>query len=665
VATSRIADSVGRVLGDRYRLTRPLGSGASANVFAAEDVRLRRRVAVKVLHPALAGEEAFLRRFHREAQAVASLRHPNILRVYDWGDDGGAPYLVMELLEGGTLRSMLDRGALLSPAQAAAVGAGAARALDYAHRQGLVHRDIKPANLIFDDEGHVCVADFGLARALAEAAWTEPNGAVVGTARYASPELVRGENLDAKADVYSLALVLIEAMTGRVPFASDTAFGSLMARVGRPLEVPEAVGPLAPALAAAGEADPAERLDAATLARRLEEIGARLPFPAPLSLASPVHGGSFERDDISPTELPGRPRLFDREDHEEPASPPPTAAATVAPPPVRPPAPPAAAGIDLRSGPAATGDPVLVDDQAASPPAPRRRRWRLIAALIAAIVILAGGGVAAWALMTGQLKPEEPVPTLVGLNQAQASSAVGSVHLDLRVTGQAYSSKPTGQVVSQNPATGKLREGRAVSVVLSKGPAPVPVPNLATYSLKDGEKALAALGLKYTVATATSETVTAGDIISNSPSSGTLIPGQSVTILESTGKPTVAVPAITLNTESATDATAALKGAGFTVASTQTYSNTVATGDVISVNPPSGTQAAQGSTVTLTISKGPHYVFVPATRGDSVGTADQVLSAAGFNVTGVRGSPIGTVKGTDPAAGTRAIYGSSIVIVTN
>ncbi|HET6873364.1 MAG TPA: PASTA domain-containing protein [Acidimicrobiales bacterium] len=662
MATSRIADSVGRVLGDRYRLTRPLGSGASANVYAAEDVRLRRRVAVKVLHPALAGEEAFLRRFHREAQAVASLRHPNILRVYDWGDDGGAPYLVMELLEGGTLRSMLDRGALLSPAQAAAVGAGAARALDYAHRQGLVHRDIKPANLIFDDEGHVCVADFGLARALAEAAWTEPNGAVVGTARYASPELVRGENLDAKADVYSLALVLIEAMTGRVPFASDTAFGSLMARVGRPLEVPEEVGPLAPALAAAGEADPAERLDAATLARRLEEVGARLPFPAPLSLASPIHGGSFERDDISPTELPGRPRLFDREAHEAPLPAPAPAIPTAVHAPGRQPVPAADDAIDLRAGPVATGDGVAVGDQG---PPPRRRRWRLIAALIAAIVILAGGGVAAWALMTGQLKPEEPVPALVGLNQAQATAAVGRVHLDLRVTGQVYSSKPSGQIVSQDPATGKLREGKAVAVVLSKGPAPVPVPNLAGFSLKDAEKALDALGLKYTVTKATSETVTAQDVISNSPNSGTLIPGQTVTIVESTGKPTVAVPAITLNSESATDATAALKAAGFTVTATQAWSNTVPAGHVISVSPPSGTQATQGSAVTLTVSKGPHYVPVPATRGDSVGTADQVLTAAGFNVTGVRGSPIGTVKGTDPAAGTQAIYGSSIVIITN
>src|SRR3954449_6252990 len=254
---SRIADQVGRVLGGRYRLLAPIGTGASAHVYAADDLRLRRRVAVKVLHAALADDEAFLRRFRAEAQAVATLRHPNIMNVYDSGEDGGSPYLVLELLGGGSLRAMLDRGARLTPSQALLVGLEAARALDYAHRRGLVHRDIKPANLLFDEEGRLCIADFGLARALAEAAWTEPAGAVLGTARYASPEQARGSSVDGKADIYALALVLIEAVTGRVPFAADTTIGTLMARVDRPIEVPDALGPLVPVLEAAGAADPA------------------------------------------------------------------------------------------------------------------------------------------------------------------------------------------------------------------------------------------------------------------------------------------------------------------------------------------------------------------------------------------------------------------------
>ena len=241
---SRSTDQIGRVLSGRYRLIAPVGTGASAQVFLADDVRLKRRVAVKVLHEALADDEAFLRRFRAEAQAAAALNHPNILAVYDWGDDDGTPYLVTEYLGGGSLRSILDRGTRLTPSQALLVGLQATRALDYAHRRGFVHRDVKPANLLFGEDGRLRIADFGLARALAEAAWTEPQGAVLGTARYASPEQAQGESVDGRADVYSLGLVLIEGVTGAVPFASDTTIATLMARVGRSVEVPDALGAL-------------------------------------------------------------------------------------------------------------------------------------------------------------------------------------------------------------------------------------------------------------------------------------------------------------------------------------------------------------------------------------------------------------------------------------
>ena len=163
-------------------------------MYLADDVRLRRRVAVKLLHDALADDEAFLRRFRAEAQAAAAMNHPNVMAVYDWGQDpdGDVPFLVLEYLAGGSLRAMLDRGEHLSPSQALLVGLEATRALEYAHRRGFVHRDIKPANLLFGEEGRLRIADFGLARALAEAAWTEPQGAVLGTARYASPEQAQG-----------------------------------------------------------------------------------------------------------------------------------------------------------------------------------------------------------------------------------------------------------------------------------------------------------------------------------------------------------------------------------------------------------------------------------------------------------------------------------------
>ena len=278
IPMSSTVEQVGRVIGGRYRLLAVVGAGASAQVFAADDTRLGRRVAVKLLHPALAGDATFLRKFQAEARLAASLNHRNVLHVYDWGDADGIPYLVLEYLGGGSLRSLLDTGRLLSPQQAAAIGAEAAHGLAYAHRRGLVHRDIKPANLLFDDDGRLLVADFGLARALAEAAITEPLGAVMGTARYASPEQVEGRPVDDRTDVYSLALTLYESVTGRVPFAGDTTVATLMAHVGAVLPAARELGPLAPVLAQAAISEPLARLDAATLAFKLETLLLELEY---------------------------------------------------------------------------------------------------------------------------------------------------------------------------------------------------------------------------------------------------------------------------------------------------------------------------------------------------------------------------------------------------
>src|SRR5712692_7168202 len=234
MALTGLTDLVGHVLADRYRLLAPIGAGASGRVYVADDVRLRRRVAVKVLHAALSDDAGFLRRFRAEAQLAAALHHPNIMAVYDWGEDR-VPFMVLELLSGGSLRGMLDEGVHLTPAQAAYVGRHVTAALSYSHSRGLVHRDIKPANLLFDEHGTVRVGDFGLARALAEASWTEPAGALVGTARYAAPEQGTGATLDGRADLYSLAVVLVEAVTGQVPDLADTPIGTLAGRANSPL----------------------------------------------------------------------------------------------------------------------------------------------------------------------------------------------------------------------------------------------------------------------------------------------------------------------------------------------------------------------------------------------------------------------------------------------
>ena len=664
MATSRIADSVGRVLGDRYRLTRPLGTGASAHVYVAEDVSLRRRVAIKVLHPALAGDEGFLRRFRAEAQVVAALRHPNILRVYDWGEDGGSPYLVMELLEGGSLRSLLDRGTLLSPAQAASVGAQAARALDYAHRRGLVHRDIKPANLIFDDEGRLSVADFGLARALAEATWTEPAGAVVGTARYAAPEQVRGQSLDSRADVYSLALVLIEAATGTVPFAADTTLGTLMARIERDVEVPDGLGPLGPVLASAGTSDREQRLDAAGFVGALDTVAAELPPPAPLLLAAPSIGG-FVESDPSPTEYPGRTRLFDVASIEAEEARARQGAA----------APPTIA-LSSTTGPSTTGPAGRPGAWAppVEPPKeePRRRgprRWLRIAAIVVAALLLAGGGTAGALVATRAFTPTHPVPNLVGQSETQAKAAVQRLRLHFSVYGHQYSNQPAGTVLAQRPSTGKVSEGSKVGVLVSLGPQPVNVPtNLAGTPVDAAEAAILALGLKVGAIThQTSMTVPDGVVISSSPASGTLLPGQAVNLVVSSGKPTVAVPTLAgaASGQSFASAQSALQAVGLSAVESDQFSDTVPKGQVIGTTPAAGAQATVGSQITVLISKGPQPVPVPDVRGQTGLQADQTLTQAGFNVTGITGNPNKQVTSTSPAAGTMVPRGSNVQIITS
>jgi serine/threonine-protein kinase len=684
VATSRIADSVGRVLGDRYRLTRPLGVGASAHVYVAEDVNLKRRVAIKVLHPALAADGGFLRRFRAEARAVGSLRHPNILTVFDWGEDRGAPYLVMELLEGGSLRSMLDRGTLLSPAQAAAVGADAARALDYAHRRGIVHRDIKPANLIFDDDGRVRVADFGLARALAEATWTEPAGAVVGTARYAAPEQARGQKLDDRADVYSLALVLIEAITGAVPFASDTTLGTLMARVERPLVSPPGAGALAPVLDAAGTVDPAGRLDAGALARRLDREAAMLPPPTPLALASPIEAGEVESDLWAPTEYPGRPRLFDgdqaradedRAEHgrvdllpgvddaeiddlllessyQTPPAPATTGAGSYS-------GPDPDSGRDLDTG----GGPD--SGRAARGKRSRRRRWKVLSGLGVLLLVLAAVSVG-YAVSRGRFsKPSHPVPYLVGLSSAAARARLGDLHLTMAVSSTSYSPHALqGTVLSQSPSTGRLREGSTVQVALSLGPRPVAVPSLAGKPLAVAVEDLHAVGLSAGTCTYSySMSVPAGSVISSSPAKGLLLPGRAVDLAVSKGKPLVAVPAVGAGA-TYPDYQASLSHAGLVATETLAYSDTVPSGLVMAASPAPGTSVVVGTTVTVEVSKGPHLVAVPNVATLSVSSATDDLTAYGFQVTEVLGNPNAAVRGTNPSAGTLALYGSPVVILT-
>jgi len=661
-----ITDSIGRVLGKRYRLVSALGTGASAHVYLAEDVSLQRHVAVKVLQPGLATDEAFLKRFRAEARSVASLNHPHVLRVFDWGDDTDGPYLVLEYLGGGSLRDLLDRDVRLSHSQAAQLGTEVAQGLAYAHVRGLVHRDIKPANLLFDEEGRVRVADFGVARALAEAAWTEPAGAMVGTARYISPEAAEGKPVDGRADVYSLALVLYEAVTGTVPFVTDTTMGTLAARIGQPLPHHDALGPLDDVLARAAAPDVAARLDAAGLAARLGALAAALPAPAPLPLVIPrldatstIHG--FRAPGVSELTDSGVLAVGAATGTSSTAIAPSVATAK------------AAAPVGTKAGPGEIFDAEPYgggrDRRPVGPRAPRvrRRTWWIVAA-VAVAVIVAAGLVAA--LETRVFTPSHPTPALVNLPLAQARADVAKVHMDLKVGRSVKSiTVGAGSVVSQSPGPGvSQKEGTTVTVVVSGGKPDVTVPSLAGMTCAQAEAALQSTHFQSVCAPgAYNNNVQAGvlDLWSiGSIQNPTKAPyGATITLVPSLGHSPATVPSIPTS-YTYQQAQAALQAVGLTATQNPESSPTVPSGQVISTSPASGASAPYGSAVTVNVSTGPPTTKVPNVLQDTVSQATTALQTAGLTVSGVSGSPNNNVVGTQPSIGSTVPTGSSVQLFT-
>jgi beta-lactam-binding protein with PASTA domain len=665
-----ISDSIGRVLGTRYRLISALGTGASAHVFLAEDVSLQRHVAVKVLQPGLATDAAFLKRFGAEARSVASLNHPHVLRVFDWGEDADGPYLVLEYLGGGSLRDLLDQGVRLSHAQAAQLGTEVAQGLAYAHSRGLVHRDIKPANLLFDEEGRVRVADFGVARALAEAAWTEPAGAMIGTARYASPEAAEGKRVDGRADVYSLALVLYEAVTGVVPFVADTTLGTLMARVGAPLPPNSALGPLDEVLARAAAPNVTQRLDAAGLAARLSALASALPVPQPLPLRPPqpveaapatgfrAPGGAEQTQIVVPGGLTaatapvgtraGPGEVFDAEPGGGETPWPTAGQAAVA---------------------AGAGGAVI---------APRRKsRKKLLWTLAVVVVVLALAAGALLAIKDKAFTPSHPVPALVGLTLAQAKSAAAKDHFTLKVDpGKTSITVAAGSVISQQPmpkAGRKLKQGSTLNVVPSSGPPPVTVPSLAGATCASAAATLTAAHLVPSCGTGQySSTISSGVLISwsyGSTANPTTAPyGATITLVPSEGHAPVDVPPLPAGYTYA-QAAAAIQAVGLVPAQVPASSTTVAAGQIISSSPASGAPAAYGSTVTVTVSSGPPTVAVPDVVGDSVAQAEAALQSDGLVVGGPYGpnaqSSKAVVITTTPAAGTTIPTGHTVNLYTD
>ncbi len=630
MVSTRLDDEVGRVVSGRYRLVAPLGSGSSAQVFLADDVNLGRQVAVKMLQPALAEDDRFLRRFRTEAQTVAAISHPNVVVIHDWGEDD-VPYLVSEYLAGGSLRAMIDAaatgdGPLLSPSQALLVGLDVCRGLAYAHNAGLVHRDLKPANLLFDVEGRLRIADFGLARAIAEAAVTEPEGAVMGTARYAAPEQARGERLDGKADIYSLAVLLIEAVTGVAPFASDTTLGTLMARVDKDLEVPTELGPLRPALERAGRLHPEERPDAEELGILLLAASERMPAPDPLPLVGAL--AEADRSAGATTEADRTMTLLPLVDGDT--------------------------------------DPTVVGSSEAPPSPPEdgdgpggARRWPWALAAVLLVALGAGGFFLADQLRT----PTHEIPDLVGRQ-------IGDIELIAADNDWVVEEKKTrrdgtevGEIVSTDPPAGEqLAEGATLVVVVSEGFTLTDVPtDVEDRPLAEVEAELDAAELTAAITEVFDEDIEAGNVIAFDGEVPERLPKrESVPLLVSKGPEPRVVPEIP--DDATFDVVEDLLAEVQLVAEKkEEFSDEVEKGRVMRMSHDPGDELDRGATVTVVVSKGPDVVDVPDMEGMTLDEAEAALEKAGLVLGEFSGAGKDrTVVASDPEAGESVKRGSEV-----
>ncbi len=583
-----------RLIDGRYRLREAIGTGGSGTVFLAEDISLGRRVAVKVLHTASAGDPVFIRQFRSEAQVVASLNSPHVVDVYDWGVDGQA-YLVTEYLGGGSLRSILASGRTLSPSQVLLVALDACRGLDHAHSRGLVHRDVKPANLLFGEDGRLRIADFGLAAAMAGDA---AGSGLAGTARYASPEQARGQAVDGRSDVYALALCIVEAVTGHLPFVESTVAGTLRAREGRDVPIPDVLGPLAPVVARAGAAHPDKRPTAAEFGRMLLSVAERLPRPEPLQLVGPGEVGA------SPL-----------------------------------------------AGEAATVTPSVFPDRVPTAPRPvgPRRRWP--AALLTAALVLGAviGGTVLWEATRDVTRR---LPSLVGSSAESAGTLLTELGWVVEEQFDRRDGTVAGELLDMQPAGGTaLAEGGTVVLVVSLGPDKVPVPaDLVGAGPEEAARRLEAVGLAVgEVTTGYSEEVGVGLVV-EVPDAGTSRALGSGVDLVVSGGPAPRVLPSGLEGMQLADVVASLAALKLVPVIVEAP-GLLDAGTVVGLQPAPGTALPIGAEVEVEVSSGPAQRPVPALTGLSVAAADARLQAAGFRVVEVVGPADGSVVSQDPAAG--------------
>lgn len=606
---------LGALLDGRYRIRGRIAHGGMATVYQAVDERLERVVAVKVIRPVHAGDSHFLRRFDREAKAIARLSHPNVVAVYDSGEHQGLPYLVMEYVAGHTLRDELAQRGRLPIVEAVAVADAVLSAVAAAHRAGLVHRDVKPENVLINSDGAVKVADFGLAQAV-EASSEEVDGQLMATVAYVAPELVTEGRADPRSDVYSAGIVLFEMLTGRVPYVGERTVDVAYQHVEQDAPPPSHYLPGIPA-----------PLDALVVRATRRDPAARPPdarvFLAELRTV---------RDDIGLGDDGQRTRPLPRAV--------------------------AHAAVPVTQHTIQYLEP---DEYLPVPgyPSPRRRTGMVIAAMVVALGLIAAFG--GWWLGAGRYTT---APSLLRMEKEQAEATAGRLGFDIEYgEGKFHETVRKDVVLEQDPGPQvRIVKGGTITLVLSLGPERYEVPNVTGKRFEEAVRELDKRKLDYRRIDRYSKSVAEGYVISVSPGPGkTVRPHTKVTLVVSKGEAPVTVPDV--RGEHVDDARAELEDEGLTVVVKTKSSVDVERDHVISQDPKPGTGVGEGHTVTIVVSTGPPQVEVPDVRGKHRDEAVQILENAGFQVD-VYDIPGGddTVRQQNPAGGDTTDQGGTVTI---
>ena len=603
-------------LDGRYHVLDRIAAGGMGEVYRAHDAVLERTVAIKVLHRNLAGDAGFVERFRREARAAASLNHQNIVAVHDWGSVDGIYYMVMEYVAGRSVRELLNEQGVFAPAQATDVLEQTLAALQHAHRQGIVHRDVKPENLMVTRDGVVKVADFGLARALADAQITEA-GTVTGTVQYLAPEQLQGEPADPRTDLYALGVVAFELLTGRLPFTGETPMAIAYKHIHERVPTPSSFIPAVPAsldgwVASVTEKQRELRPESAAEARRdlMAESGS-LPPAEPLSSLVP---------DVTVVPAP------------EPRAP---------------------------MDPAAT---VTIPGRTTKH-RQRRRGWKVALVVLLALVAL---GTAAWAAWAYLIPHQVDVPDVVGMPIGKAQATLGDADLVVRMAEGQYSTKVAADHVLrvQPPEGTTLEKGDRVTLIPSLGPRPVPVPDVTGKTLPKARELLRDADLHVgDVRKEYNERVEEGLVVRQSVKGEAEAPlGSDIDLVISKGPTPVSVPKVVGLERS--EATAALQAEGFLVSVSEEFSEKVDKGVVISQTPAQRTSYQPGNTVSIVVSKGPPEFAMPSVVGMGRDAAVAKLRNLGLivDVSIVPGHQGAQVVFQEPAAGTTVRAGDTVHI---